>query len=185
MKHSTLFFAGIALALAAGCATKPKTPFSDVVADADSLVPPSTPAEVAAPLPDPASTASTTSTATTPAIITSTPATLPASQTLAIAVDEHGNMTRGFPVSNLQTPSREIIAGPTYWPDLNLTQKRSDFQNFLFEPFEFVLSTAMLPVRAVATPPWKRVLYTPVPADDATPATAYDRQIITTEQLEK
>ena len=78
---------------------------------------------------------------------------------------------RQWPEAVFWRASGDTIAGPTYWDSINDAFKRPDWVNVLMEPAEFLLNTALLPVRAVITPPMTAIQYSPVgPKTDETTA---------------
>jgi predicted small lipoprotein YifL len=104
---------------------------------------------------------------------------------LVVRVDEHGRLSRDFAPSAFVRPSGDVKGGPMYWPNYNRTIKRSDAENFVFEPMEFIVDTLLMPARACITPPWTDVVYDPVPQDNNTPASVTERQPVTEERMLK
>jgi hypothetical protein len=74
----------------------------------------------------------------------------------------HGVIVREWPVSICWRPSGDTLAGPDYWPSEEVAFKRPEWMNMFMEPLEFFYNTALLPYRAVVTPPWAQVVYSPV-----------------------
>ena len=206
---------GLALAGAlAGCSADKKGPFTDVtgrdqeqpsdvqpatrpvVAQAEPAQPTptitvtdsgtATPRVVAEKPAEPKSVTITVSEGTNPpANPVVNPAVPAAMGKLVVRVDEHGRLSRDFAPSAFERPSGDVLAGPLYWSNYNRTIKRSDAENVVFEPMEFIIDSLLMPVRAVITPPWTDVVYDPVPQDNTTPASATDRQPTTQERVLK
>ncbi len=210
MRNNTLGCAvGLALAAAlAGCSADKKGPFTDVTGrdqERASDVQPATRPVIAPAQPAPAITVTDSSNATAtvmaakPAEAKSVTITVtdaanapanpvssgPAMGNLVVRVDEQGRLSRDFAPSAFERPSGDVKAGPLYWPNYNRNIKRSDTENAVFEPMEFIIDSLLMPVRAVITPPWTDVVYDAVPQDNTTPASVNERQPVTQERVLK
>jgi hypothetical protein len=81
---------------------------------------------------------------------------------IQLIVGERGLVQRPWPAVAFSRPSGDVMAGPTYWPSVDDAFERSNGLNLVMEPVEFLLNTVLLPVRAVITPPWTAMIYSPV-----------------------
>lgn len=88
--------------------------------------------------------------------ITTRPGTVPLALTAA------GQLRREWPLAVAYRPSGDVLAGPVYYPTVDQAPARPDWQSALLDAPEFVLNTVLLPVRAVITPPWAKLVYSPV-----------------------
>lgn len=86
---------------------------------------------------------------------------LPARATIALNLAPGGVLTREWPTSVSSQPSGDVLAGPSYYPRGYRSATRSDWVGGIMEPAEFLIDTVLLPVRAVFTPPWAPVVYSP------------------------
>jgi hypothetical protein len=79
-----------------------------------------------------------------------------------VRVEEGGALIRYWPETLVLRPSGDTLAGPNYWPSLDKALQRKDLDNLYMEPAEFWINLFLMPVRAVMTPPWTPMVYSPV-----------------------
>jgi hypothetical protein len=80
---------------------------------------------------------------------------------IVVRVADNGVIRRNWPLSVTPRPSGDVLAGPTYWPNVDEAFHRSDSTNLWLEPLEFLANVALSPFRAIETPPWAKVVYSP------------------------
>lgn len=153
MRRMGLFAMVAVMALTAGCANKKKVAAKRGAAMEMTLAE-QTGGEV---------TVTTTATA---------PATRPTEQIPVMVIQNDAVVQREWPEQVFWRANGDTIAGPTYWESIERAFRRSDEVNVFLEPVEFLANVALLPVRAVITPPWEKIQYSPVgPKTNETTAT--------------
>jgi hypothetical protein len=80
---------------------------------------------------------------------------------IVLLVADRGVIRRQWPLAVSPRPSGDTLAGPYYWPSTDEAVRRKNKINVWLEPLEFVYNTALLPFRAIATPPWSKMVYSP------------------------
>ena len=80
---------------------------------------------------------------------------------IVVRVADHGVLRRNWALATCLRPSGDVLAGPTYWPSVDRAFNRPNYINVWLEPGEFLWNTLLLPYRAVETPPWAAVVYSP------------------------
>ena len=80
---------------------------------------------------------------------------------IVLRVGEKGLVRRQWPLETSYRPSGDVLAGPTYWPTVDKAVQRPNSTNVWLEPLEFLYNLALLPYRAVDTPPWSKIVYSP------------------------
>jgi len=80
---------------------------------------------------------------------------------IVVRVGDRGLVRRQWPLEISPRPSGDVLAGPTYWPTIDKAVRRSSKQNVWLEPLEFLYLVALLPYRAIVTPPDSKIVYSP------------------------
>ncbi len=80
---------------------------------------------------------------------------------IVVRIGDNGVIRRQFPLAVCPRPSGDTLAGPTYWPTVDDAVDRKNKTNVWLEPLEFLYNTALLPFRAIRTPPDAKIVYSP------------------------
>jgi hypothetical protein len=76
-------------------------------------------------------------------------------------VADRGITRRAWSLAVCSRPSGDVLAGPYYWPSIDRAVHRPNSTNVWLEPGEFLWNILLLPYRAVDTPPWQKIAYSP------------------------
>jgi hypothetical protein len=80
---------------------------------------------------------------------------------IVMRVGDRGLVRRQWSLAVCPRPSGDVLAGPTYWPTVDKAVQRPNKDNVWMEPLEFVYNAALLPYRAIRTPPDSKMVYSP------------------------